>query len=68
MPPAAAKNGRVAARRSASWPTSSSRLTSMPAMKKKIASRPSAAQSPIVRPSRCSPAGPNPALESQKPT
>ena len=64
MPPTAANTGSDAARRSASSPTVSSRLTSMPAMKKKIASSPSAAQSPSVR-SRCSQLGPSAVSASQ---
>ena len=57
IPPSAAITGNVAVRRSASSPTTSSRLSSSPATKKKIASRPSLAQSPTVR-SRCAEAGP----------
>ena len=55
MPPTAANTGSDAARRSASSPTMSSRLSSMPAMKKKIASSASAAQSPSVRSSAARP-------------
>src|SRR5215218_4687213 len=57
IPPPAAKNGSIAARRSASWPTVSSRLISRPATKKKSASSASATQSPSVSCS-CSQSGP----------
>lgn len=56
-PPHAAMIGSIAALRSASLPTTSSRLSSRPATKKKTASSPSCAQVPRLR-SRWSADGP----------